>query len=279
MRYSMLQLLLASRDAGTLLSQIPPRQTRQQYIQRTFGSEITFQHYQATYVYRPFKTPNSDFLVGVVARERPVTIGGPPEEQFIHKEIVSWETANVFIDTSADGEGQKVAMQNVVGQPLAIFKSLVDHINSSNQNADWLIEVNAITSKEQFWSIAEQYRGHIKEVDFDFAVPNIWGATTETEKALREFKEKNNAQSVEVKIKNKDGKLNPDSERVREAVEYAAKGGGVSRIRDDTEATVFSSDREESNITTPLIEPDPPIQEADIDLIRSLIRRIFKVDI
>ena len=279
MRYTLLQLLLANRNDGTLFDQIPSRETRQQYIQRIFGSEIAFEHYQGTYVYRPFQSPDPIFLVGVVAREHPVIIGGGPEEQFVHKEIPSWETANVFINSISDADGQKVAMQYTVGQPLAIFKSLVEQINSANQNADWLFEVNAISSKEDFWTVAEEYKGRIREIDFDFAVPNIWGAQSATEKALREFKEKNNAQEVDVKIKNRDGKLNPDSERLREAVEYTAKGGGVSRLRDDSDTIIFSSDRQEVATTTPVIEPDPPIQEADIDLIRSLIRRLFNVDI
>jgi len=279
MRYSMLRLLLASRAEGTIFSTIPPSQTRQQYIQKAFGSEIRFQHYQGAYVYRPFESPGAEYLVGVVAREHLITIGGPPEEQFIHKEIANWETANVLIDSSANEDGQKVAMQQTIGQPLTIFKSLVDQINSTNQDAEWFISVNPITSREQFWSVAERYSGHIKEIDFDFSVPNIWGGQSETEKALRELKEKNNAQEVDVKIKNKDGKLNPDSTRIRDSVEYTTKGGGISRIRDDSDATVFSSDKEENIVTTPPIEPDPPIQEADIDLIRSLIRRIFNIKI
>ena len=279
MRYSLLRLFLANRQEGTIFSAIPPRQTRQQYIQQAFGSEIRFQHYQGDYVYRPFESPDANFLVGVIAREHPITIGGPPEEQFIHKEITNWETVNVLIDSSPREEGQTVAMQLSIGQPIAIFRSLVDHINASYEAAEWSIAVNPITSREQFWSVAERYVGHIKEIDFEFAVPNIWGGQSETEKALREFKEKNNAQEVEVKIKNRDGKLNPDSARVRESVDYTAQGGGVSRIRDDSDTTVFSSDREESIVTTPIIDPDPPIQEADLDLIRHLIRRIFNIDI
>ena len=259
MRYSLLRLFLASREEGTIFSQIPPRRSRQQYIREVFGSEIRFQHYQGDYVYRPFESPHADFLVGLIAREHPIIVGGPPEEKFVHKEMPNWETANVLINAPAEENGQIVAMQSTIGQPISIFRSLADHINASYPGAEWLIAVNPITSREQFWTVAERYAGHIKEIDFEFSVPNIWGGQSETEKALRELKEKNNAQEVDVKIKNKDGKLNPDSTRVRESVEYTARGGGISRIRDDSDAVVFSSDREESIITTPAITPDPPI--------------------
>ncbi|MFZ2068023.1 MAG: hypothetical protein WAV27_18795, partial [Xanthobacteraceae bacterium] len=104
--------------------------------------------------------------------------------------------------------------------------------------------------------------------------PNIWDGESETEKALRDLKEKNNAQEVEVKIKNKDAKINPDSKRIRDSVDYIAKGGGVAQLRDETQRVVFSSDAEENEITIP-VEPDPPIQDAGTMDLRDLIRKIF----
>ena len=104
---------------------------------------------------------------------------------------------------------------NVLGDPTAIFGSLASHINSA-ETSDWLIEINPITRRDEFWSAAQRYSGHISEIDLHFAVPNIWDGEFETEKALRDLKEKNNAQEVEVKIKNKDAKINPDSKRIRD---------------------------------------------------------------
>lgn len=211
-------------------------------------------------------------MTGVIAKEHTVTISGPPEEGFAHKDITDWETSNLLINSSADM--QKVAMQPVVGQPIHILRALLDHLNSLHSDSDWLMTVNPITTTEQFWGAAERYSGHIVEVDLSFDVPNIWGGQSETEKALSELKKKNNAQEVEVKIKNKEGKLNPDSERVRQSIDYITKGGGTVRLRDDTQTTVYSSDSEESIVTIP-IEPDIQIQDADAGMIASLIERLF----
>jgi hypothetical protein len=275
MRYSMMQLLLASRHEGTLLAAIPARQSRQDYIKDVFSKEIRFEHYGRAFVFEPFASPVDDKIVGVLGKEDAVTVAGPPEQKFAAHDVSNWDTANVLIDTSGASEGQKAAMQGKVGSPPAIFRTLVDHINTTNaSSSDWLIEVNPITTSEEFWTAAERYRGHISEIDLTFAVPNIWGAESETEKALREFKEKNNAQEVEVKIKNRDGKINPDSERVRESVDYIAKGGGVSQIKDESQAVVFSSDAEQNAVTIP-VEPDPPIQESQEADLRNLIRQIF----
>lgn len=274
MRYTMMQLFLTRRVAeGDLLSLLEPAQTRQQYLGQAFLKDVRFEHYKRPYVYKPFPTlAEGQHIVGVVGKEHTITVAGPPEEGFVHKPVADWETANVLIDPSETE--QKAAMQPTVGSPIHIFRSLVDQINTANSNAEWTISVNPITKREEFWSAAETYRGHIAEIDLSFAVPNIWGGSTETEKALNELKEKNNAQEVEIKIKNKDGQLNPDSDRVRESVEYIAKGGGTVELRDENQGTIYSSDHEESIITVP-IEPDFHIQDADTGMIASLLQRLF----
>ncbi|MGY4466850.1 D-lyxose ketol-isomerase [Bradyrhizobium sp. LB9.1b] len=175
----------------------------------------------------------------------------------------------------SDPSSQLAAMQQSVGHPLPVFRSLVGHLNQTFSEGDWLIEVNPVTTKEEFWSVADRYKGHIAEVDLSFAVPNIWGGQSETEKALNELKNENNAQEVEVKIKNKDGQLNPDTERVRKSVDYITKGGGTVRLRDDTQNTIYSSENEENAVTT-LVEPDFPVQQADVGMLTSLIQRLFK---
>lgn len=248
--------------------------SRQDYIKTVFSKEIRFEHYGRAFVFEPFESPLDDKITAVLGREDAVTVAGPPEQKFAHSDVSSWDTANVLIDASQSEAGQKAAMQtNVLGDPTAIFRSLASHINSA-ETSDWLIEINPITRRDEFWSAAQRYSGHISEIDLHFAVPNIWDGESETEKALRDLKEKNNAQEVEVKIKNKDAKINPDSKRIRDSVDYIAKGGGVAQLRDETQRVVFSSDAEENEITIP-VEPDPPIQDAGTMDLRDLIRKIF----
>ena len=102
----------------------------------------------------------------------------------------------------------------IVGQPLNVFRSLADHINHNNTNADWAISVNAITSEQEFWTAVDRYKGRIAELDLNFVAPNIWGGTTETENALKKLHAQNNAQEVEVRLKNVDKQLNPDSDTI-----------------------------------------------------------------
>ncbi|MDB5566620.1 MAG: hypothetical protein JWP84_3186 [Tardiphaga sp.] len=261
-------------NADDLFSGLQPLQTRQQHTEAAFAKEIRFEYWKRPYVFKPFRSPEEGYIVGVIAKEHTVKVAGPPEEGFAAKEVEDWETANMLIDSQTS---QLAAMQQgVVGDPLQIFRSLVDHINQNFKDSDWLIEVNPVTTKEEFWAVADRFKGHIAEVDLSFAVPNIWGGQSETEKALNELKNENNAQEVEVKIKNKDGQLNPDTDRVRASVDYITKGGGTVRLRDDTHSTIYSSEHEENAVATP-IEPDFPIQQADVGMITSLIQRLFSI--
>jgi hypothetical protein len=271
MRYSMLQLFLARRlGSDDLFATFDPATSRDEHLKRVFSVETSFLHYKRAYVYKPFSSPNDQHIVGVIAKEHTVTVSGPPEEAFVHKQVEDWETANVVIDLAQ----QMVAVQPTVGQPIHIFRSLTDHINNSYPDADWAIAINPITRTEQFWSAAERYQGHITELDLSFEVPNIWGGQSATEKALSELKTQNNAQEVEVKIKNRDGQLNPNSERIRNSISYITQGGGTVRLRDDDQNTVYSSDSEE-NIVTVAVEPDFPVQQADEGMLLSLLGRLF----
>jgi hypothetical protein len=274
MRYSILQLFLAERVKETdLFSSLGVARTRQQFLSDVFSKETRFEHWKRPYVYKPFSSPDSAYVIGVIAKEHLVTVAGPPEEEFVNKQVEDWDTANVLIDTFSTE--QLAAMQPTVGAAVHIFRSLADHINAST-TAEWIIAVNPVTTKEQFWGVAEKYKGHIAEIDLSFAVPNIWGGQSETEKALKELKTENNALEVEVKIKNRDGQLNPDSDRLRQSVAYIARGGGTAKLRDDSNNTIFSSDNEENIVTTP-IDPDFPIQSADEGMIASLIKRLFGI--
>lgn len=272
MRYTMLQLFLTPRALGIFEGLDPPI-TRQEYIRQVFGTETRFVHRKRAFHFKPFSSPDADHVVGVIAKESAVTIVGPPAVGFAPKEVEDWDTANIFIETSSDS--QKIGMQPTLGQPLAILRSLVDHLNDANLMAQWLLVVNPITESGKFWSAVSKAKGHISEVDLTFATPNVWGGQSETEKALRRFKTENNAQEVEVKIRNADGNLNPDSQQVRDSIEYIEAGGGTAKLRDEASTVIYSSENEENAVTVP-VDPDPPVQEANDGLLASMIRKLFR---
>ncbi len=109
-------------------------------------------------------------------------------------------------------------------------------------------------------------------LDLTFVTPNIWRGQSETEKALRALQQENNAQEVEVRLRNDDKKLNPDSENIRESINYIAKGGGAVVLREDGQKKLYDSD---SNATVTAVDDDEPIQDASEGAIRDIINRLF----
>lgn len=270
-----MRLFLTSRHVG-LFSDLPPSETREQYLRRILGTDIAFQHRKRPYVYKAFNVGVTEYVMGVVGKEHTISVGSSPTESFARKPVADWQTANVFVDPSGDADGQKVAMQDVrvVGQPLNVFRSLADHINQVNQRADWTISVNAITHEQEFWSAVARYRGRITELDLNFVAPNIWGGTTETENALKKLHMQNNAQEVEVRLKNPDKQLNPDSETIRQSVEYITKGGGSLVLKgDDRRATLYNS---EAGVVIDAPSNDAQVEEESAETLRAIAQELFR---
>jgi hypothetical protein len=267
LQYWMMRLFLADRLAGTLFEEGPVsrRLSRENYLRKAFASEIRFSHRKRVHVYTPFPDAGDSILSGVVAREHTITIAKSPEEKYQKEDVPDWDTANVFIDVSDEADGQKVAMQDVtsVGSPLAIFRSLVDHINGADRGSDWLMAVNTITSDADFWKVMAENQGRITEIDFAFVAPNIWKGESETEKALKEFDKQYGAKETEIKFKNPDGKLNPgkaeDEGAISSAISFIKRGGGRYGAKYGKK-TLFNS---ESHVIKNIPPEDKSIQDAE----------------
>lgn len=272
-----MRLFLTSRERPPLLAQMEPSYTprsRRDYLEEILGNETRFQHRRKPYVFKPFPSPAADYAVGVIGREKTVRLRLAPEHQFRKRDVSDWETANVLVDISGSDDGQKIGMQERVnvGHPLAVFRSFVDHLNSSRPTADWAIAVNAISREETFWAAVEKYRERISEITLAFVTPNIWGGESETEKALKKLHRDTGAQEVEVKLKNKDRKLHPDSEDVHAATDYIGRGGGRTEIKSGRD-TVYNSD---NNAIIEDIMSDLAIEDQDADLILELLKKVLR---
>jgi hypothetical protein len=138
--------------------------------------------------------------------------------------------------------------------------------------SNWIVSINAIINNSEFWEIVSKNAGKISEIELAFVTPNIWNGKTATDDALKALRSKNNAQEVEVKLINHDKNLKPDSEEVRSAVEYISKGGGRTRIKRGNKILYNSENKAISE--TP--DEDIAIQDADLQLIYALFRRLFR---
>lgn len=275
MRYDLLRLFLIRTKAPPLLEIMEPRlpaPSRREYLKEIFGAERRFIHRKVEFVYRPFGVLEERFVAGVIAKEGTEVIGLPPEGQFQPQEVTDWKTANLFLDIDDNEDGQKVALQSAVGTPLSLIRSFVDSINESVPEPQWEISANPITAQSEFWSVVDNSRGSISVLELTFTPPNIWGGQSETEKALKQLSGEDNATEVEIKIKNDKKRLNPKSDRVKEAVDYITRGGGELKLKSGQD-TLYDSESKASSVD---VEDDPPVQTLDQPSMIKTLRSIFK---
>lgn len=235
MQYSMLRLFLTKRDFGPVIETTGDfiDQSRKEYLIECFSEKIEFTgRSDAKYVYAYVGT-EGDVILGRIGRKRTGTETLGPETAFSEEATESWHAANILVDVSGESEGQKVAFEEAagVGTPLPVLNGLIAHINEFNFRAKWYIDANTMTDSTEFWATVEENRGRISSLTMTFIAPNIFKSSDETSKALKELHGENGAQSTTIKIENRDKNLDPDSDRIRDHVEYIRKGGGSFQMR------------------------------------------------
>lgn len=256
MQYSMLRFFLSQREVGPIIEAAQDYEdlSRQDYLKQCFSKQIRFSNNRgAQFVYAYVGTVDS-IILGRVGRLKAEYETKGPETAFTEELSESWYAANILIDTSGENDGQKIAFEQVhnVGAGLSILKQLVNQLNE-NFRAKWFIDVNNITKSAEFWSVVKENEGRMTALSMTFVAPNIFKSADETSKVLKELKNENSAQKTTIKISNQDSKLNPDSDRIRDNIEYLRKGGGSYRLKSGKE-DLYNSD--EMPATKSVDEPD-----------------------
>lgn len=243
MDYSLLRLLLVQRDINAGRDQASMNVSRHDYLMGVFSQNITFIGARSnSYIYAFIGSVDS-FILGRVGRQISEVAHKGPETGFSEVVEQRWRAANILIDARGERNGQKVAIQDVQGLGSSSFhlvESLVEEINTTHQDAWWEISVQAITQVEEFWAVVDRYKGNITELELQFVAPNILGSRDDTTKTLRKLRDENNMQTTTVSLKNRDGKLNPNSENIHEGIALIGEGGGRAKLRTGKK-TVYSS--------------------------------------
>ena len=245
MRYSLLRLLLVEKKIPTLLEkmgEVHPEHSREEYLKEVFSKTFQFEIRNSVYAYA-FIGQKGSVLLGRVGKLKSETIDLGPDTGFAETNEDRWHAANFLLDTSNGGDGQKIAFEEIAqvgSNPLSIIRSMVEHINSTNPEAKWEINANTITKTQEFWDTVNKYKNKITEMELSFVAPNLFGGRDKTTERLRAWHQENNMQTVDIKLRNVDGKLNPESEDVRDSVELISEGGGNSRLKVGRE-TVYNS--------------------------------------
>jgi hypothetical protein len=212
---------LIERDQPDLLE---PKLSREDWLRSKFNERFEFRHHGNEFHWVP-QAYSTEFLVGVVERERTQPQRTPPEDGAREFNGTYWIGAMVVIDPINRTDGQRVAFEHRpdVGDPQAILASLVHHMNEKRAH-HYALHFKPLFHSNSFWRFAEKHGGQFESVTFRFTVPNmIFGAGGGVKVGLERIGRDTNAQEVVVKLESSDG-VKVDSESVKEAVEYGEEG-------------------------------------------------------
>jgi len=279
MRYVYLRLFLTEVEQPQILVEtgdVPPRLDRQSYLEDVFNRNWNFVHWGSEMIYVPIRREEGDdesFTFGRIGKQFTNQENAGPDEKFEITQHTGWKAANLVLNTSSDTEGQKLAMQERgdVGRPLTIVNSLAQHINEINDGSGWSIAVNSMIEKSSFWEAVEKYRGQITRAEFNYTTPNVLGIRSVLNERLKEYRLKENAQSVTVTLQEPKGNLNLETQEVRDAVDYTSEGGGSSKLKAGRETVFDSQDSEKAKD----VETDDTISFETSEGRRSLITKFF----
>lgn len=277
MRYSLLRLSLFPKEIPPLIAAMregEEQQGRQEWLRWAFGTRHEFIHRGSAFTYVPIGSEGT-VMLGRLGRQRAELVNRGPETGFAETSASPWHAVNVLVETAAGEYGQILAMQDNkdVGSPHAVVSSLADHLNNINVDSRWRMEVQALTETQDFWEVVARAKGTITALDMTFVAPNIFGGRDKVREALRKYRDENNMTSLKTSMRNPDGNLDPDSERIRESLGYIEEGGGEVKMSSHGK-TIYDSHEHDKTVDIP-DEEDAAVNEENMSRWRSLIEYIF----
>lgn len=221
-------------------------ETREEFLRRVFGEQHELSHYKAPLVYEPdAEAGHAAAVFGRLGRRKVVEENLPPSQHLAEVTRETWKACLLVIDPGEHADGQKVALQvdREIGGPTALMNALAKAINADNPHAPFFMQATPIFDASSFWDFAEENRGQVTSITFEFVAPNgLWNTRTTIKKELAALRASTKTEQVITTLKSNEG-LDTNSERIKEGVEYAEKGSGRIRAKARGKKTFNSTER------------------------------------
>lgn len=202
--------------------------TREQWLRQVLGEPFEFPYHGGDFLHWVPQDDEDNIIVGIIEKTRERLQHLPPSEG--GSEIVKeeWQGAYVIIDPTHHIDGQKMAVENdIVGKPQALVKYLARDINNRDDRP-YEFEPRLIFDSNDFSLFLETNGPSMRWVQFHFVVPNMWNTAGRLDEELKETGEETGTEELDLTFKSRRG-LRGDADRIREGVDYAARGAGVVR--------------------------------------------------
>jgi hypothetical protein len=202
------------------------RGSRDDWLRYALSEPFSFPHWGGATLYWTPVDAIDECILGVLQRTRKHERHRPPEE--LGGEVIDeeWQGAYVLLDPTHHEEGQRVAIENdVVGEPQALLKYLVESLNSRPDHA-YHMEIEPLFDGEEFWEFAEAHDNLLRTITFNFVVPNMWRVYDDLEHDLEDTGKETGAQRVRYGLDSDDGVF-AKAPRIRRGIEYTQRGAGT----------------------------------------------------
>lgn len=142
------------------------------------------------------------------------------DNEIKQEQIDSYPPLDVFVNLKQ--QQFAVELNTSILSESSIEATIKNLINSIVK--EFSIFINTIQDRKDFWALLKD-EDEIQEITFDLIVPNFFNATGEANDLVSTAKDKLNADSVGLSIRNKKGKLKAELTTIDSYVKYASLTG------------------------------------------------------
>lgn len=163
------------------------------------------------------------------------------DDDIKQEQIDSYPPLEVFINVKK--QQFAVELNTSILTESSIETNIKNLINSLVK--EFSVFINTVQDKKEFWDLVDD-EDEIQEISFDLIVPNFFNATGDANDLVSNAKDKLNADSVGLSIRNKKGKLKAELSAIDSYVKYASLTGAWKlKIKQNGETkykTIHSTD-------------------------------------
>ncbi|MCY4645573.1 MAG: hypothetical protein OXE73_01625 [Gammaproteobacteria bacterium] len=243
-------------------------QSRESWIRQVFQDRQPFERRGIRHEFVALDG-DGDAIVGKVGKLINREENEPPERSLTEVTRDAWTASVMVVDPTEHDDGQKIAIEKnrEIGASRATVRALCDAINQRYSSDRYVIEVAPIVDGDDFWRYATKHKGRVRNVTFNFIVPNMFRSVDALDKDLKKWRDEENAQQVSLKLNANNG-LRLESSEVATAVDYVQRGGG-SITAQDMDGKGYNSN---NSIKNTRVEG---MIKSSVDSIRNAIQRIM----
>lgn len=220
--------------------------SREAFFKEWFTNPFEFKsHGDITILYRPTQVDKT-IITGCFARRTNKLIDCDPSDPFAKKEGIHWDLAAFFLNIGNDEQVIALEHKNGVGKPSSLLNGLVNHLNDKTSLNAYVLSFYSVNNEGKFLETMKSHHakdGKITSITFDMVVPNPANISSPTKDALKNLKEKLNAEKVSETVSNPDG-LNLDNNEVKDRESYIQTGGGDIVAKDGSSVVYNSKDQQ-----------------------------------